>query len=157
MQAYKTTKSSPSTDGRKKEFVYAYQEYTTVVGQIDKKNKTGKCTIQHWVLNNNDQSDDNGMAYRAIQRCSGCSLNDRRVNKESHNCLFNRDRSELICISRISNCRDNPGTKIIKDILETRYHPERQCISEQVPGLIQTHDYDTALIQNTLSDKESIV
>ncbi|GBC25678.2 zinc finger BED domain-containing protein RICESLEEPER 2-like [Rhizophagus irregularis DAOM 181602=DAOM 197198] len=156
MQAFKMTKKMPSKDSRKKEFVYTHQDGTLVWGQIIKKNnKTGKFTIQHWVRNSNNQSEDSGMMQKVIQRCSGCRLNDRRVNKESYNCHFNRDYSDLACINRIFSCQNNSDTKVIKDIIETRKCPGRQCISEQISDRIQIQDYDTALIRNTVSNEEA--
>jgi hypothetical protein len=130
-------------------------EHTLVIGQINKKNWSGRHTIQHWAINADDQRDDNGVII--IQHCSGCTLNDKRVNKGSHGCYFNRNHSDLACINRISSCQNTPNTKNIKDILEIRNHPERQYITERIPGHIQTHDYDTALIQNTLSNKEAVI
>ncbi|CAB5373729.1 unnamed protein product [Rhizophagus irregularis] len=156
MQAFKMTKKMPSKDSRKKEFVYTHQDGTLVWGQIIKKNnKTGKFTIQHWVRNSNNQSEDSSMMQKVIQRCSGCRLNDRRVNKESYNCHFNRDYSDLACINRIFSCQNNSDTKVIKDIIETRKCPGRQCISEQISDRIQIQDYDTALIRNTVSNEEA--
>ncbi|CAB4496321.1 unnamed protein product [Rhizophagus irregularis] len=156
MQAFKMTKKMPSKDSRKKEFVYTHQDGTLVWGQIIKKNnKTGKFTIQHWVRNSNNQSEDSGIMQKVIQRCSGCRLNDRRVNKESYNCHFNRDYSDLACINRIFSCQNNSDTKVIKDIIETRKCPGRQCISEQISDRIQIQDYDTALIRNTVSNEEA--
>ncbi|CAB5364498.1 unnamed protein product [Rhizophagus irregularis] len=156
MQAFKMTKKMPSKDSRKKEFVYTHQDGTLVWGQIIKKNnKTGKFTIQHWVRNSNNQSEDSGMMQKVIQRCSGCRLNDRRVNKESYNCHFNKDYSDLACINRIFSCQNNSDTKVIKDIIETRKCPGRQCISEQISDRIQIQNYDTALIRNTVSNEEA--
>ncbi|GES89835.1 ribonuclease H-like domain-containing protein [Rhizophagus clarus] len=151
IQAIKVTKETPSTDGRKKEFVYTQQDHTLVIGQINKKNRSGRYSIQHWAIK---KGDDNGVIV--IQRCNGCALNDKRVNKESHNCYFNKECSDLACINRISNCQNNSNTKIIKDIIEIRNHQGRQHIPEWIPGPIQIHDYDTALIQNTLLNKESV-
>ncbi|EXX61233.1 hypothetical protein RirG_172860 [Rhizophagus irregularis DAOM 197198w] len=61
LQAIKMTKKVPSTDGRKKEFVYTQQDHTLVIGQINKKNWSGKHTMQHWTTNVDDQRDDNGV------------------------------------------------------------------------------------------------
>ncbi|PKC60868.1 hypothetical protein RhiirA1_444707 [Rhizophagus irregularis] len=155
LQAIKMTKKVPSTDGRKKEFVYTQQDHTLVIGQINKKNQSGKHTMQYWTTNVDDQRDDNGVII--IQRCSSCALNDKRVNKGSHGCYFNRNHSDLACINRISSCKNIPNTKSIKDVLEIRNCPEKQYIPEWIPGLIQIHDYDTALIQNTLLNKEAVI
>uniref|UniRef100_U9T8X5 Uncharacterized protein n=1 Tax=Rhizophagus irregularis (strain DAOM 181602 / DAOM 197198 / MUCL 43194) TaxID=747089 RepID=U9T8X5_RHIID len=67
------------------------------------------------------------------------------------------NHSDLACINRISNCKNIPNTKSIKDVLEIRNCPEKQYIPKRIPGLIQIHDYDTALIQNTLSNKEAVI
>ncbi|PKY33207.1 hypothetical protein RhiirB3_394622, partial [Rhizophagus irregularis] len=155
IQAIKMTKKVPSIDGRKKEFVYTQQDHTLVIGQIDKKGRSGRYTMQHWAINADNQRDDNGVII--IQRCSGCALNDKRVNKGGHGCYFNRNRPDLACINRISSCQNTPNTKSIKDILEIRNHLERQYIPERIPGFIQIYDYDTALIQNTLSNKEAVI
>ncbi|PKY36928.1 hypothetical protein RhiirB3_460747 [Rhizophagus irregularis] len=111
--------------------------------------------MQYWTTNVDDQRDDNGVII--IQRCSGCALNDKKVNKGSHGCYFNRNHSDLACINRISSCKNIPNTKSIKDVLEIRNCPEKQYIPEWIPGLIQIHDYDTALIQNTLLNKEAVI
>ncbi|GBC39984.2 ribonuclease H-like domain-containing protein [Rhizophagus irregularis DAOM 181602=DAOM 197198] len=155
IQAIKMTKKVPSIDGRKKEFVYTQQDHTLVIGQIDKKGRSGRYTMQHWAINADNQKDDNGVII--IQRCSGCASNDKRVNKGGHGCYFNRNRPDLACINRISSCQNTPNTKSIKDILEIRNHLERQYIPERIPGFIQIYDYDTALIQNTLSNKEAVI
>ncbi|GBC03431.1 hypothetical protein RclHR1_05120001 [Rhizophagus clarus] len=93
--------------------------------------------------------------YKTIQCCNGCYLNDKRINKGNRNCYFNKDCLDLNCINRISSCKNILDTKIIKDILEIRHHPKSQHNSKHTPNLIQIYDYDTTLIQNTLSDKES--
>jgi hypothetical protein len=142
IQAIKVTREILSADGRKKEFVYTQQDYMLVIGQIKKKNWSGRYSIQHWVIN---ERDDNGVIV--IQCCNGCALNDKRVNKESHSCYFNRDRLDLACINRISNCQNTSNTKIIKDIIEVKNHQGRQHTSEWMLGPpIQTYDYNTALI-----------
>ncbi|PKK66286.1 hypothetical protein RhiirC2_784970 [Rhizophagus irregularis] len=53
-QAIKMTKKVPSTDGRKKEFVNTQQDHTLVIGQINKKNRSEKHTMQHWTTNVDD-------------------------------------------------------------------------------------------------------
>ncbi|CAB4394724.1 unnamed protein product [Rhizophagus irregularis] len=149
------TKKVLSTDGRKKEFMYTQQDHILVIGQINKKNLLGRHIMQHWAINADDQKDDNRVII--IQHCSGYTLNDKRVNKESHSYYFNRNYSDLACINRISSCQNTPNTKSIKDILEIRNHLKRQYIPERIPSLIQIHDYDTALIQNMLLNKEAVI
>ncbi|GES75296.1 ribonuclease H-like domain-containing protein [Rhizophagus clarus] len=155
MQAFKITKKIPSIDNRKREFVWTHQDHNLILGQINKKHTTRKYTIKHWVMINNTQKDNNEIMYKTIQCCNSCYLNDKRINKGNRNCYFNKDHLDLNCINRISSCKNTPNTKIIKDILEIRHHPKSQHSSEHTPNLIQIYDYDTALIQNTLSDKES--
>lgn len=108
IQAIKVTKEILFTDGRKKEFVYTQQNYILVIGQINKKNRSGRYLIQHQAIN---ERDNNGEIV--IQHCNGCALNDKRVNKKSHSCYFNKDRMDLVHINRIFNCQKNPNTKII--------------------------------------------
>jgi hypothetical protein len=45
IQAIKMTKKVPSTDGKKKEFVYTQQDHTLVIEQINKR--TGQEDIQY--------------------------------------------------------------------------------------------------------------
>jgi hypothetical protein len=45
MQAFKRIKKLPSTDNRKKEFIYTHQNYILIFGQIKNKHQTGKYTI----------------------------------------------------------------------------------------------------------------
>ncbi|PKC62153.1 ribonuclease H-like protein [Rhizophagus irregularis] len=73
---------------------------------------------------------DDEMSYKLIKRCGGCSLNDKRVNKENH-------------------------TRIIKDIIEDRNYPHAQQTLEHSLS-IQVVDYDTTLIQNTLLNSEAV-
>ncbi|GES89606.1 Down syndrome cell adhesion molecule-like protein Dscam2 [Rhizophagus clarus] len=79
-----------------------------------------------------------------------------RDRETSINIQAIKECSDLACINRISNCQNNSNTKIIKDIIEIRNHQGRQHIPEWIPGPIQIHNYDTALIQNTLLNKESV-
>ncbi|GET01946.1 hypothetical protein GLOIN_2v1485023 [Rhizophagus clarus] len=155
MQAFKMTKKNPSTDNRKREFMWTHQNHNLILRQINKKHTTRKYTIKHWVIINNTQKDNIEIIYKTIQCCNGCLLNDKRINKGNRNYYFNKDHLNLNCINRISSCKNTPDTKIIKDILEIRHHPKSQHSSKHIPNLIQIYDYDTALIQNTLSDKES--
>ncbi|GET56608.1 reverse transcriptase family protein [Rhizophagus irregularis DAOM 181602=DAOM 197198] len=155
-QAFRMPKKLPSTDNRKKEFVHMQQDYTLTFGQINKKLQTGKHTIQHWTTADSEQRMDNEVPYKLIKRCGGCSLNDRRVNKENRGCFFNKDRTSLTCINRVSKYRTDPDTRIIKDIIETRGYPQLQQNVEHSPSYIQMVDYDTALIQNTLVNNEAM-
>jgi hypothetical protein len=98
---------------------------------------------------------NNETTYRVIQQCSGCSQNNRRVNKRNDSCYFNKDRSDLICINRISNHQNTTDIKIIKNILKVRDYP--QITEYNTLKSIQVYDYDTALIQNILADKETII
>ena len=99
---------------------------------------------------------DDEMSYKLIKRCGGCSLNDRRVNKENRGCYFNKDWLSLTCINRISKYRNDPDTRIIKDIIEDRNYPHAQQTLEHSLS-IQVVDYDTALIQNTLLNSEAVI
>ncbi|PKC11177.1 hypothetical protein RhiirA5_397681 [Rhizophagus irregularis] len=155
-QAFRMPKKLPSTDNRKKEFVHMQQDYTLTFGQIKQKLQTGKHTIQHWTTADSEQRMDNEVPYKLIKRCGGCSLNDRRVNKENRGCFFNKDRTSLTCINRVSKYRTDPDTRIIKDIIETRGYPQLQQNVEHSPSYIQMVDYDTALIQNTLVNNEAM-
>ncbi|PKC03702.1 ribonuclease H-like protein [Rhizophagus irregularis] len=155
-QAFRMLKKPPSIDNRKKEFVHMQQDHTLTFGQINKKHQTGKHTIQHWVITDSEQKMDNEKPYKIIKRCGGCSLNDRRVNKETHGCYFNKDRLLLTCINRVPKYRNDPDTRIVKDIIENRnYSLPQQTVEHSLVG-IQISDYDTALIQNTLLDNEAI-
>jgi ribonuclease HI len=132
------------------------QDHTLTFGQINKKLQTGKHTIQHWTTADSEQRMDNEVPYKLIKRCGGCSLNDRRVNKENRGCFFNKDRTSLTCINRVSKYRTDPDTRIIKDIIETRGYQQLQQNVEHSPSYIQVVDYDTALIQNTLVNNEAM-
>ncbi|PKC65824.1 hypothetical protein RhiirA1_460541 [Rhizophagus irregularis] len=155
-QAFRILKKSPSIDNRKKEYVHMQQDYTLTFGQINKKHQTGKHTIQHWIVTDSEQKIDNENTYKIIKQCGGCSLNDRRVNKETHSCYFNKDRLLLTCINRVSKYQNDPDTRIVKDIIENRdYSLPHQTVEHGLIG-IQISDYDTALIQNTLLDNEAI-
>ncbi|GBC09777.1 hypothetical protein RclHR1_00910027 [Rhizophagus clarus] len=155
MQALKMSKKILSTNNRKREFVWTHQDHNLILGQINKKHTTRKYTIKYYVIINNTQKDNNEIMYKTIQCCNGCLLNDKRINKGNHNYYFNKYRLDLNCINRISSCKNTPDTKIIKDILEIRHYPKSQHSSKHTPNLIQIYDYNTAFIQNTLSDKES--
>ncbi|CAB4400377.1 unnamed protein product [Rhizophagus irregularis] len=63
---------------------------------------------------------DNEKPYKIIKRCEGCSLNDRRVDKETHSYYFNKDRLLLTCINRVPKYRNDSDTRIVKDIIENR-------------------------------------
>ncbi|CAB4483140.1 unnamed protein product [Rhizophagus irregularis] len=155
-QAFRMLKKPPSIDNRKKEFVHMQQDHTLTFGQINKKHQTGKHTIQHWVITDSEQKMDNEKPYKIIKRCGGCLLNDRRVNKETHGCYFNKDRLLLTCINRVPKYQNDPDTRIVKDIIENRnYSLPQQTVEHSLVG-IQISDYDTALIQNTLLDNEAI-
>ncbi|GBB90696.1 hypothetical protein RclHR1_17730003 [Rhizophagus clarus] len=119
IQAFRITKKQPSTDNRKREFVHMQQENTLIFGQINKKHIMGKHTIQHWVTTSSEQGLDSRTPYKIIKRCNGCSLNDRRDNRENHRCYFNKNCLKLTCINRTRNYCNNPDAKIIIDILET--------------------------------------
>ena len=84
------------------------QDHMLTFGQINKKLQTGKHTIQHWTTADSEQRMDNEVPYKLIKRCGGCSLNDRRVNKENRGCFFNKDRTSLTCINRVSKYRTDP-------------------------------------------------
>src|SRR4051812_32248048 len=150
------SKKLPSTDNRKEEFVHMQQDHTLTFRQINKKHQTGKHMIQHWITADSEQRMDNKMPYKLIKRCGGCSLNDRKINKENSDCCFNIDRMLLTCINRVSKYRTDPDTRIIKDIIETRNYSYLQQNVEQSPSYIQVVDYDTAFIQNMLLNNEAM-
>jgi ribonuclease HI len=157
IQAFKMEKKFPSTDNRQKEFVYTQQGSTLTFGQIiKKKHQTGRHTIQHWVTANSKQRLGNESPYKIIKRCVGCSLNDRRVNKENRECYFNKDHLELTCINRVSQSQNNSDSRIIKDLIVTRNYLNAKQTVEHSPSHIQVVDYDTALIQNTLVNNEAM-
>ncbi|RGB24557.1 hypothetical protein C1646_772908 [Rhizophagus diaphanus] len=107
-QAFKMLKKPLSIDNRKKEFVYMQQDCILIFGQINKKHQTNKHTIQHWVITDSEQRMDNEKPYKTIKRYRGCSLNDKRINKETHGCYFNKDHGLL------TNCFNNSSNTFTK-------------------------------------------
>jgi hypothetical protein len=61
------SKKPPSTDNRKKKFVYMQQDYTLAFGQVKNKHQTGKHMIQYWVTVNNMQRTDSETPYKVIK------------------------------------------------------------------------------------------